>query len=308
MSGSYVGWPQSMHAVAGEEPLALTPRWYRFVRINRREVRLGEFQTIRYSVEGGLATITLARPAKRNAIDQTMFAELGEAAEEAAADRAVRAVVVMGDGPSFCAGIDLSLIGELAGLAGRASEDEAGFHSFVRMAQRPYRSLACMPKPTIASIQGHALGAGFQLALACDLRVAASDAKFGMLEARYGLIPDLGGTHRLARLVGPSRAKELVWSTRMVEAEEALRIGLVNEVVEPGDLASATAELARQVTQHSPRAVALIKDLIERAAETPLDAEFDREAEAQSTAIRGEDHHEAVAAFLEGRAPKFGPS
>jgi enoyl-CoA hydratase len=267
---------------------------------------MGDFETIRYSVEDGLATITLARPDKRNAVDQTMFGELGDATEDAAADRAFRGVVVVGDGPSFCAGIDLSLIGELAGLAARASEDEAGFQSFVRMAQRPYRSLSAMPKPTVAAVQGHALGAGFQLALACDLRVAASDAKFGMLEARYGLIPDLGGVHRLARLVGPSRAKELVWSTRMVDADEALRIGLVNRVVEPGDLLSVSTEIARQVTQHSPTAVALIKELIERAAETPLDAEFGHEAEAQSTVIRGQDHREAVAAFLEGRAPRFG--
>jgi enoyl-CoA hydratase/carnithine racemase len=194
---------------------------------------LSNFETIHYVVRDGLATITLARPDKRNAVNQAMFTELGDATEEAATDSDVRAVLVTGEGPSFCAGIDLSLIGELAGLVARASGDEGGFHSFVRAAQRPFRSLARMPKPTVAAVQGHALGAGFQLALACDLRVAATDAKLGMLEPRYGLIPDLGGVHRLARLVGPSRAKELVWSTRNVEAEGGLRIGLVHKVVEP---------------------------------------------------------------------------
>jgi enoyl-CoA hydratase len=266
---------------------------------------VGDFETIRYAVEDELATITLARPEKRNAVSQAMFVELGDAAEMAAADPTVRAVVVIGDGPSFCAGIDVSLIGELAGLVAQASENEDGFHSFVRMAQRSFRSLARMPKPAVAAVQGHALGAGFQLALACDLRVATTDAKLGMLEARYGLIPDLGGPHRLARLIGPSRAKELVWSTRVVEAEEAVRIGLVDRVVEPGALRSEAESLARQVTQHSPTAVALIKELIDGAPETPLDEEFEREAAAQTRAIRSQDHHEAVSAFLEGRPPKF---
>jgi enoyl-CoA hydratase/carnithine racemase len=237
-----------------------------------------------------------------------MFTELGDATETAAADPDVRAVLVLGDGPSFCAGIDLSLIGELAGLAAQASDDEGGFHSFVRQAQRPFRSLSRMPKPTLAAVQGHAIGAGFQLALACDLRIAAADAKFSMLEPRYGLIPDLGGAHRLARLIGPSRAKEIVWSTRMVETEDALRIGLVDRVVDPGVHRTEGEAIARQVTQHSPTAVALVKELIERASETPLDDEYEREAEGQTTALRGEDHREAVSAFLEGRPPRFSSS
>ncbi|MGH2556103.1 MAG: enoyl-CoA hydratase/isomerase family protein [Actinomycetota bacterium] len=272
------------------------------------EAEIVGFETIRYAVEDGLATITLARPDKRNAVNQAMFTELGDTTEKAAADPYVRAVLVVGDGPSFCAGIDLSLIGELAGLAAQASDDEGGFHSFVRHAQRPFRSLSRMPKPTVAALQGHAIGAGFQLALACDLRVATPDAKFSMLEARYGLIPDLGGAHRLARLVGPSRSKEIVWSTRMVEAEEAFRIGLVDRLVDRHALRAEAQALARQVTQHSPTAVALVKELIERATETPLDDEYEREAEGQTAALRGEDHREAVSAFLEGRPPRFSSS
>jgi enoyl-CoA hydratase/carnithine racemase len=145
---------------------------------------LSDFETIHYVVRGGLATITLARSDKRNAVNQAMFTELGDATEAAAAASDVRAVLVAGEGPSFCAGIDLSIIGELAGLVSQASDDEGGFRSFVRVAQRPFRSLAGMPKPTVAAVQGHALGAGFQLALACDLRVAATDARLGMLEPR----------------------------------------------------------------------------------------------------------------------------
>ena len=227
-----------------------------------------EFETIRYELDDGLARITLARPDKRNAVNQAMFTELGDAAEKAAGDSRVRAVLVAGDGPSFCAGIDLALLGELGNLAAQASEEEGGFRSFVRAAQRPFRFLARMPKPAVAAVQGHAVGAGLQLALACDLRVAGKDAMLGMLEPRYGLIPDLGGPHRLARLVGPSRAKELVWSTRIVGAQEALGIGLIDRIVEPEVLLSEAETLARQVSQHSPTAVGLIKELIERASET----------------------------------------
>lgn len=235
-----------------------------------------------------------------------MFTELGDAAEHAAVDQAVRAVLVTADGPSFCAGIDVSLIGELAGLAAQASDDEGGFHSFVRRAQLPFRELARMPKPTVAAVQGHAVGAGFQLALACDLRVSAPDAKFAILEPRYGLIPDLGGGHRLARLIGPSRAKEVIWSTRIIESEEALRIGVVDRLARTDDLRTVAESLAREVTQHSPQSVALIKELIDRAPETALDDEFEHEADGQSTAVRSADHREAVSAFLEGRPPKFG--
>lgn len=247
---------------------------------------MGDFETIHYAVDDGLATIALARPDKRNAVSQAMFAELGEATEEAAEDHRVRAVLVTGEGPSFCAGIDLELLSELGPLAAQASGDQDGFSSFVRAAQRPFRALARMPKPSLAAVHGHALGAGFQLALACDLRVAATDVKIGMLEPRYGLIPDLGGLHRLARLVGPSRAKELVWSTRIIEADEAGDIGLIDRVVEAGALRSESEALARQVTQHSPTSVALIKELVERASETSLDDEFDLEARAQARAVQ----------------------
>jgi enoyl-CoA hydratase/carnithine racemase len=303
-----VGRPHSMHPLPTDAPLAFTLRWYRFHPVNCLEVPMGDFETIRYAIDDGLATITLDRSEKRNAVNQAMFTELGDAAEEAAADSAVRAVLVTGEGPTFCAGIDLSLIGELAGLASQASGEERGFHAFVRSAQRPFRSLARMPKPTLAAVQGHAVGAGFQLALACDLRMASVDAKFAMLEPRYGLIPDLGGVHRLARLVGPSRAKEIVWSTRIVESEEALLIGMVNRVVEPSDLLSEADALARQVMEHSPTAIALIKELVEAAEETSFEDELEREAGAQTMAIQGEHHREAVAAFLEGRPPTFAGS
>jgi enoyl-CoA hydratase/carnithine racemase len=238
--------------------------------------------TVRYDVRDGLATITLARPDKRNALDASTFELLGDQAQMAADDDGVRAVLVVGEGRSFCAGIDLSAIPELARLA----TDEAGLRAFIHMAQRPYAILASMAKPTLAAVQGHALGAGFQLALACDLRLASDDATFGMLEARYGLIPDLGGMHRLTRLVGPARAKELVWSTRTIDAGEAERIGLVNAVVPADRLGAEAVALLTAVTSHGPLTTALAKSLIETATEIDLNDELRREEDAQVKAIQ----------------------
>lgn len=257
------------------------------------------FETIRYDVADGIATLTLARPDKRNAMNERMFVEVADAAEQAGADAAVRAVVLTGDGPTFCAGIDLNELARFAGVKG------SEFRTFVRLAQRPYLALSTIPKPVVAAVRNHAIGAGFQLALACDLRVASENARFAMLEPRYGIIPDLGGMHHLTRLVGPSLTKELVWSTRTVEADEALRIGLVNRVV-PDDVLEKEAEaLAREVTAHAPLPIALSKRLIDGATETSFEAELEREALAQALAIQSDDHREAVTAYFEKRPPRY---
>jgi enoyl-CoA hydratase/carnithine racemase len=260
---------------------------------------MADFETLRYGVHDGVATIELARADKLNAINAQMFAELGEAAERSAADPGIRAVLVRGEGPSFCAGIDVTLLGQLSGTRG------ARFRSFARTAQRPYLLLAQMDKPTVAAVQGHAVGAGFQLALACDIRVATDDARFAMLEVRFGLVPDLGGTHRLARQVGPARAKELVWTGRTITAEEAERIGLVNRVVTPEALDKEAEALVREVAASPPIPVSLTKALIGRAVESSLETALERDAQAQASCIDSEDHREAVAAYLEKRPPRF---
>jgi 2-(1,2-epoxy-1,2-dihydrophenyl)acetyl-CoA isomerase len=260
---------------------------------------MADFETLRYGAHDGVATIELARPDKRNAISAQMFSELGDAAEAAASDPGIRAVLVRGDGPSFCAGIDVTLLGQLAGTRG------ARLRSFIRTAQRPFLTLAQMDKPSVAAVQGHALGAGFQLALACDLRVCAEDVRFAMLEVRFGLVPDLGGIHRLSRLIGPARTKELVWTGRTVEPEEAERLGLSNRVVPAETLAKEGEALAREVAASPPIPVSLTKSLIGRAAETPLETALERDGQAQATCLDTEDHREAVAAYLEQRPPRF---
>jgi enoyl-CoA hydratase/carnithine racemase len=260
---------------------------------------MADLETIRYGVHDGVATIELARPDKRNAITAQMFTELGDTAERAAEDPGIRAVLVKAQGPAFCAGIDVTLLGQLSGTRG------ARFRSFVRTAQRPFALLAQMDKPSVVAVQGPAVGAGFQLALACDLRVAAEDARFAMLEVRFGLVPDLGGNHRLARQIGPARAKELIWTGRTVEPDEAERIGLVNRVVAVGALEKEADALVGEVVASPPIPVSLTKALIGRAAETSLETALERDAHAQATCIDSEDHREAVAAYLEKRPPRF---
>jgi enoyl-CoA hydratase/carnithine racemase len=263
------------------------------------EGAVAEFETLRYGIHDGVATIELARPEKRNALNAQSFTELGDAAEKAAADSGIRVVVVEGQGPSFCAGIDIALLGQLAGTRG------ARFRSFVRTAQRPFLILSQMDKPTVAAVQGHAVGAGFQLALACDVRIAADDASFGMLEIRFGIIPDLGGPHHLPRLVGPSRAKEIIWTGRTVESEEAQRIGLVNRTVVPEGLHKEAEAFTRDLAAAPPLPVSLTKAIINRTFDTTLEADLERLGQAQAQAIESEDHREAVQAYLEKRPPRF---
>ena len=260
---------------------------------------MAEFETLRYGVHDGAATIELARPEKLNAMNAQMFYDLGNAAERVASDPGIRVLLIRGQGRAFCSGLDVALLGQLAGTRG------ARFRSFVLAAQRPFLLLAQMGKPTVAAVRGPALGAGFQLALACDLRVAADDAGFAMLEVKFGLVPDLGGTHRLVRLVGPARAKEIAWIGSTLDAHAAERIGLVNRVV-PADTLDKEAEAyAREVAASPPIPVSLIKTAINRAEETPLETALERDAQAQAACVDTEDHREAVAAFLENRPPRF---
>jgi enoyl-CoA hydratase/carnithine racemase len=257
------------------------------------------YETIAYDVADGLATITLNRPDKRNAMNRAMFEELGDAAQEAADDDDVRAVLVNGEGQSFCAGIDLSSFGEQLGQSAEESS------AFIVVAQRPMTVLAAMAKPTVAAVQGHALGAGCQLALACDLRVAAEGASFGILELNFGIIPDLGGNARLAALVGPARAKELIWTSARFDAADAARWGVVNRVVAPEELQAAAEALAREVAGRAPIPVRHVKALVDRAGSEPLEAVMAGERDAQAECLASDDHKEAVAAWFERRDPRF---
>jgi enoyl-CoA hydratase/carnithine racemase len=257
------------------------------------------YETIAYGVHEHVATITLNRPDKRNAMNAAMFAELGDAAAGAAGDDDVLVVLVRGEGASFCAGIDLGAFGE------QLAQPIDGLREFIAVAQRPFAVLASMPKPSLAAVQGHALGAGCQLALACDLRVAAEGTSFGILELNFGIIPDLGGNARLSALVGPARAKELIWTSARFDAEQAERWGVVNRVVAAGELQETAAALAREIAGRPPIPVRHVKELVDRAGHEDLAAVMAGEMEAQTECLQSADHREAVAAFFERREARF---
>jgi enoyl-CoA hydratase len=214
-------------------------------------------------------------------------------------DRAddVRAVVVSGSGErAFCAG---SHIGEFEGLHGRVSEGKLLLEKLV------YRQLADLPMPTIAAIEGNALGGGLELALCCDLRIASEQARLGMPEVRLAVMPGSGGTQRLPRVVGLARAKELILTGRIISAEQAERIGLVNEVVPTGEARKAARAMADEIAARGPIAVREAKRLIDAAPDTTLDAGLAAELDASERIFESEDMLEGAKAFFEKRDPQY---
>lgn len=252
------------------------------------------------SIEDGLLMITLNRAEKRNAMSTEVFAAVGEAFDRAA-ETEVRVVLVRGEGKAFCAGIDLASLAALAG--GNVREN---FPGGLAPMQDIYMKLERIGKPSVAAVHGVAFGAGLQLAMACDLRVAADDVRLGLLEIRYGIIPDLTGIHRAVQLCGPSRAKDIAMTGRELGAEEALRIGLVDRLVPAAEVQQAALELARTIAANAPVATSWIKRLADRAAagQAPEDNLRDVAA-AQVECITSPDLGEAMTARMEGRAPVF---
>jgi 2-(1,2-epoxy-1,2-dihydrophenyl)acetyl-CoA isomerase len=255
------------------------------------------FSAIMLDRADGIATLTLNRPEARNALDLAMRDELGQALAELEADALTRVLVLTGAGGHFCAGGDVKAM--------------ARPHTAVEGRQRVERlnrfvlRLFQFPKPTIAMVDGFAVGAGCNLALACDITVASERARFGEVFARIGLVPDGGGSWLLPRLVGLPRAKELVFTAEIVDAAEALRIGLVNRVVPADDLVTATMALAARIAAGPPGALGLAKSLLNRAAVLDLPGALELEALCQGEAITSKDHAEGVRAFLDKRAPRF---
>ena len=254
--------------------------------------------TVLVEEAGGIARLTLNRPEARNALDLTMREELEAGLRALAADPRVRVLVVGGAGDHFCAGGDVKLMQTLRMTAAEGRER-------VEAMNRAIRALAGFRTPTIAMVDGYAVGAGCNLALACDLVVASERAGFGQVFARIGLIPDGGGTHFLPRRVGLAKAKELVFTADIIAAAEAERIGLVNRVVPTAELVSVTLDLARRVADGPPRALAMAKSLLDRSLHCDLETSLHWEGLAQGVMIESEDHREGLAAFFEKRRPRF---
>jgi 2-(1,2-epoxy-1,2-dihydrophenyl)acetyl-CoA isomerase len=258
------------------------------------------YEHIQVAEAEGITTITLCRPDRLNAFIGHMRRDLAEALEHAGSDRSVRVVVVTGAGRAFCAGGDVAFMAEL--MQRRDSEE---FSRILGAGRRVILAIRQMTKPVIASINGPASGAGFNLALACDLRIAANTATFSQSFAKVGLHPDWGGTYFLPRLVTPNKACELFFLGETIDAAEAMRLGIVNQVVAPEDLESATLQLAERLRAAPPIALAAAKQAVYMSQAAELEEMLRYETEAQLRCFDSEDGHEGVHAFLEKREPKF---
>lgn len=257
------------------------------------------------TLEAHLLVLTLNRPEKRNALSFEMLELLERELERAATDDAVHAVIITGAGAkSFSAGMDLQLL-----LEHHASKPTgAQLRKVQAELQSLFNAVEVLEKPVVAAIEGACVGGGLELALSCDLRVASSEAVFGFPEARIGMLPDLGGTTRLARLAGPAVAKEWIFTARRYPAQRARELGLVNELVAPGQALETAMSLAREVAANGPLAVAWAKRVIDRGLSLSLEDSLLLEQHAMSEILPGEELKEGILAFLEGRAPRFRPS
>lgn len=256
------------------------------------------FETLVWDREGQVATITLNRPEKKNAMSWAMFNEIRDAFEQASADPDVRCVVVTGAGGAFCSGADLS---DPANLVASGGE----FKERMRVIDGIVRSFIGCPKPTIAKVTGVAAGAGCNIALGCDLVVASTEASFAELFVKRGLVVDFGGTWALSRLLPLSKAKELALLGDTISATEADRLGLLNRLCEPGEIDAVVKDLAQRVAAMPPQTVTMIKENLNRAGERSLEENLAAESASQTLAFGSEDMREAVQAFLEKREPRF---
>ncbi len=244
-----------------------------------------------------VALLTLNRPDRLNALDRVLLSALLHRVEEVGADPEVRAVVLTGAGRAFAAGAD---IGEMRAL--EAHEAEA----FSRLGHGAAGALESLAVPTLAAVNGFALGGGCELACACDWIYASTKARFGQPEVNLGLIPGFGGTSRLPRRVGLAWAKEMVLSGEPVDAETALRIGLANRLFEPDSLLNAALDAARTVARKGPRAVARAKRVLQEGQGADVRVAHALEQQAFGGLFAGDEAREGMAAFLEKRDPKFG--
>ena len=258
---------------------------------------MSDLKHVRLEWDGDLAVVTIDRQEKLNALNAEVLAELGEVFERLRDDQDVRGVVLTGGGTkAFVAGAD---IGELARL------DPVGGVALSRRGQDLFLAIERFPKPVLAAVGGFALGGGCELALACHLRLAGDNARFGLPEVGLGVIPGYGGTVRLARLVGLGRAVEMILSGEMIDAARAAEIGLVSAVVPRAELLERGKELLRRITRNGPVAVRLALESIYAALDADTRGALDREAALFGLLAATSDMREGTGAFLEKRKPQF---
>ncbi len=258
------------------------------------------YEHILISEGEGITTITLNRPDKLNAFIGHMRRDLAEALEHAGSDREVRVVILTGAGRAFCSGGDIAFMAEL--MERRDSEE---FARILGAGRRVITAIRSMSKPVIAAVNGPAAGAGFNLMLACDLRIASTNATFSQSFVKVGLHPDWGGTYFLPRLVTPNKACEMFFLGDTIDAKEAARLNIVNQVVAPEELETVTLQLAERLRAAPPIAIAAIKHAVYTSGGADLDEMLRYETEAQLRCFESDDGHEGVHAFFEKRDPHF---
>lgn len=261
-----------------------------------------DYRNIILKKEGNIATITMNRPDKMNALNTQMLREMIAAIDEVDRDDGIRVVVLTGSGKVFCSGADISEGGKASGLSGTPTE----MHHNVRNSyQKVALGLQRLEKPTIAMVNGAAVGAGCDFAFACDMRVGSEKSRFRNGFVRVGLIPGGGGTWLYTRLMGPGRGLEFLFTGDFLEAEEAKRIGVLNRLVSADDLERETMDLAGKIAQNPPLAVQMSKVLAYKALDSDLEAALAMAAAYQALALSSEDYREGVAAFIEKREAQF---
>jgi enoyl-CoA hydratase len=253
---------------------------------------------VRLAVDGPIATITMSRPEALNALNGKVLHELKEALAQLRANRDVRAVILTGEGNAFVAGADIK---EMQPLAAKP----AAIRSFTAFGQGVLNELESLPQPVIAAINGFALGGGLELALACDIRIASSEARLGFPEVGLGILPGLGGTQRATRLAGRGVASELIFTGDVISADEAARRGLVDRVVPPSQLKEAARALAERIASRAPLAVAKAKAAVLAAQNLPLAKGLAFELDRTCEVMASPDREEGMRAFVEKRKPVF---
>lgn len=248
-------------------------------------------------IEKGIGLITLNRPEAANAMSIQLLTDLNECLDEVAKNREIRVVLITGSGDkAFCAGADLKE---------RKNMNEQQVRETVRLIGSTVNRVEALPQPVIAVLNGVAFGGGLELALACDLRIASSEAKMGLTEVSLGIIPGAGGTQRLPRLIGLGKAKELIYTARRIIASEALEINLINEVVEKEDLLKRATELAREIAKNAPLSLIQAKIAINKGIEVDLTTGLKIEELAYNELLYTEDRMEGLVAFQEKRQPQY---
>lgn len=242
-----------------------------------------------YEVKENIAVITINRPEALNALNLSVLEELGQTIAKAEADSSVYVLIITGAGKAFVAGADISQMKDLSAVEAKA---------FGEYGNNVFAKIEGLSKPVIAAINGYALGGGCELAMSCDIRLAGTKAKFGQPEVGLGITPGFGGTQRLPRIVGSSKAKELIFTAETIGADEALRIGLVSKVVPDEELMSAALEMANKIAKNAQIAVRQSKDAINKGIQTDIQTGLAFEAQAFGLCFSTEDQKDAMTAFV----------